>query len=157
MKNFIGLLIFMLAIIAFMSFRSDEVETKYEFTNITIVESIVPSGVGRSRIIEAKDTRDHKEYTKLMTEEDKKRNKADRGDIRVHQYEETKILNFYNVGGIRFQNIAANDAVIQSKVNEKLAQGWEIVSINSGVEAYSGVDDDNGLYLTRIYFQRVMK
>ncbi len=156
-KQFIALLAFIFAVIALFSFRSEEAETQYEFTNITIIESIVPSGLGRSRIIEAKDKRDHLMFTKLMSADDKSRNKSDRSEIRVEQYEETKILNFYNVGGIRFQNIAANDAVVQSKVNEKLAQGWKIVSINSGVEAYSGVDDGDGLYLTRIYFQRELK
>ncbi len=30
---------------------------------------------------------------------------------------ETRLLNFYNIGGIRFQNIAANDTVITSKNN----------------------------------------
>ena len=77
---------------------------------------------------------------------------------RYHQiaaiFEETKLLNFYNIGGIRFQNIAANDAVINSKVNDMLNQGWEIVQIASGVEAVGGKDDSNGLYLTRFYFKK---
>ena len=69
-----------------------------------------------------------------MSEDDNGRNKSKRGDIRVKNYEETKLLNLYNMGGIRFQNIAANDAVLKSRVNAMLAEGWEIISINSAVE-----------------------
>ena len=130
------------------------VEKGYEFKTVTIIESIVPNGVGRSRIINAMEDRDYKDFSKAMTEEDKSRNKSDRGDIRVKEYEETKLLNFYNIGGIRFQNIAANDAVIDSRINAFLDKGWEIISINSAVEAYGGKDDSNGLFLTRFYFKK---
>jgi len=130
------------------------VEKGYEFKTVTIIESIVPNGVGRSRIINAMEDRDYKDFSKVMTEEDKSRNKSDRGDIRVKEYEETKLLNFYNIGGIRFQNIAANDAVIDSRINAFLDKGWEIISINSAVEAYGGKDDSNGLFLTRFYFKK---
>ena len=51
-----------------------------------------------------------------------KRNKSDRSDIRVKNFEETKLLNFFNIAGIRFQNIAANDAVITSKINTMLKE-----------------------------------
>ncbi|MCC7298873.1 MAG: hypothetical protein IT244_11125 [Bacteroidia bacterium] len=126
----------------------------YEFTSFTVVESIVPSGIGRSRIINALETRDYKELTSVRTEEDNERNKADRSEIRVKNFEETKLLNFYNLGGIRFQNIAANDAVINSKMNAMLEAGWEIVTITTGVEAVGGSDDANGIYITRFYFKR---
>jgi hypothetical protein len=39
----------------------------------------------------------------------------------MKDFEETKLLNFYNVAGIRFQNIAANDAVISAKLTIMLA------------------------------------
>lgn len=125
-----------------------------EFTSFTVVESIVPNGIGRSRIINALGERDYKEFTSVRSAEDNSRNRSKRDEIRVREFEETKILNFYNIGGIRFQNIAANDAVINSKVNSMLAEGWTIVSINSGVEGYSGKEDTNGLFITRFYFQR---
>lgn len=126
----------------------------YEFTSFTVVESIVPNGVGRSRIIEALETRDYKEFTTVRTEEDNDRNKSDRGEIRVKNFAETKILNFYNIGGIRFQNIAANDAVIASKVNAMFDEGWELITITAGVESNSGKDDGDGIYITRYYFKR---
>lgn len=129
-------------------------EKSYVFKTITIVESIVPSGLGRSRIINTLEPKNYKDYTKTMTNADKKRNQTKRKDIRVKNYEETKLLNFYNLGGIRFQNIAANDAVVDSRVNAFLDEGWEIISINTGVEAYSGQGDANGLYVTRMYFKK---
>lgn len=151
--NVITLAISLLALsVVLYSFKPGE--KNYEFTSITIVESIVPSGAGRSRIINALAPRDYKEFTKIMTEEDKSRNKSKRDEIRVKNYEETKLLNFYNLGGIRFQNIAANDAVINSRINAFLDEGWEIISINTGVEAYGGQGDGNGLFVTRFYFKK---
>src|SRR5690606_40951485 len=94
-----------------------------EYRVITSVESIVPNGLGRSRIINAMEEKDYREFTSVQTEDDNTRNKADRGEIRVKNFEETKLLNFYNLGGIRFQNIAANDAVITSMINDMVANG----------------------------------
>src|SRR5690606_25939976 len=78
---------------------------QFEFKVVTSVESIVPNGLGRSRIISAGEERDYKEFTSVRSDEDDERNKSDRGEIRVKNFEETKLLNFYNIGGIRFQNI----------------------------------------------------
>ena len=118
-----------------------------------MVESIIPSGIGRSRMISSDEERDFKEFTSIRTDEDNERNKADWGEIRVKNFQETKLLNFFNVGGIRFQNIAANDAVITSKINSLATEGWESAFINSGVESYSGPEDENGIYITRYIFK----
>lgn len=126
----------------------------YDFKTITVVESIVPNGLGRSRMIETLEIKDYKEFSKEMSEEDNDRNKSDRGDIRVKNYEETKLLNFFNIGGIRFQNIAANDAIVNSRVSQFLDEGWEIVSITAGVESVGSADDANGLFITRFYFKK---
>ncbi|SHG02807.1 hypothetical protein SAMN03080594_11151 [Arenibacter palladensis] len=125
-----------------------------QFKVITSVESIVPSGMGRSRIISATEERDYKEFTSEQTEEDNTRNKSDRGEIRVKNFEETKLLNFYNIGGIRFQNIAANDALISSKINAMVAEGWELAFVTSAVESDSGKDDGQGIFITRYIFKK---
>ncbi|PXX28973.1 hypothetical protein C7972_104111 [Arenibacter sp. ARW7G5Y1] len=125
-----------------------------QFKVITSVESIIPSGLGRSRIISATEDRDYKEFTSEQTEEDNTRNKSDRGDIRVKNFEETKLLNFYNIGGIRFQNIAANDALISSKINAMVAEGWELAFVTSAVESDSGKDDGQGIFITRYIFKK---
>ncbi|NND78915.1 MAG: hypothetical protein HKN53_03375 [Maribacter sp.] len=125
-----------------------------EFKVVTSVESIVPNGVGRSRIISALEDKDYQEYSSVQTEEDKTRNKSNRKDIRVKNFEETKLLNFFNVAGIRFQNIAANDALITSKINTMIAEGWELAFVTSAVESDAGKGDGSGIFITRYIFKR---
>ncbi len=125
-----------------------------QFKVITSVESIVPSGLGRSRIIDAKEDKDYAEYTSEQTEDDNTRNKSKRSEIRVKNFEETKLLNFYNIAGIRFQNIAANDALISSKLSAMASEGWELVFVTSAVEADAGDKDGNGIFITRYVFKK---
>ncbi|MET1257821.1 MAG: hypothetical protein HRT65_06255 [Flavobacteriaceae bacterium] len=125
-----------------------------EFKVITSVESIVPNGLGRSRIINALEDKDYREYTSVQTEEDNTRNKSKRGEIRVKNFEETKLLNFYNLGGIRFQNIAANDALITSMINDMVTNGWELVFVTSAVESEGGKGDGKGIFITRYIFKK---
>ncbi len=127
---------------------------EFEVKVITSVESIIPGGMGRSRLISASDQKDHKQFTSSQTEEDNTRNKSKRKDIRVKDFEETKLLNFYNLGGIRFQNIAANDALISSKLTAMVSKGWDLVFVTSAVESYSGINDGNGIFITRYIFKR---
>ena len=128
--------------------------TAQEYKVITSVESIVSSGLGRSRIINSLEDKDYQEYTSVQTENDNTRNKSKRSDIRVKNFEETKLLNFFNLGGIRFQNIAANDAVITSKINSMIEEGWELAFVTSAVESAAGKGDDNGIFITRYIFKR---
>lgn len=130
---------------------------KYEFRIVTSVESIVPSGLGRSRMVSSNEARDYKDYTSSRSEEDNSRNSSDRSDIRVKGFDETKLLNFYNIGGIRFQNIVANDAVITSKLNAMAEEGWELAFVNSAVESDAGKDDGVGIFITRYIFRRIKK
>ena len=125
-----------------------------EFKVITSVESIVPNGIGRSRIINAQVEKDYREYTSEQTEEDNTRNKSKRDAIRVRDFEETKLLNFFNIGGIRFQNIASNDVLISSMINEMVSQGWELAFVTSAVESDSGAQDGQGIFITRYIFKR---
>ena len=86
---------------------------QFEYKVVTSVESIVLGGLGRSRIISASEDKDFSDYATERSDNKEKdqKNTSKRKDIRVKNYEETKLLNFYNLGGIRFQNIAANDAI----------------------------------------------
>ena len=130
-------------------------ETKaQEIKIITSVESIVPSGLGRSRIIDAKEEKNYAAYTSTQTKEDNTRNKSKRGSIRVKNFEETKLLNFYNIAGIRFQNIAANDALISSKLTAMLKDGWQLIFVTSGVETDAGDGDGQGIFITRYIFKK---
>ncbi|PQJ15722.1 hypothetical protein [Aureicoccus marinus] len=125
-----------------------------EYRVVTSVESIVPNGLGRSRIVMHNEDKDYKEYTSSQTDEDNTRNKSKRGDIRVKNFSETKLLNFYNLGGIRFQNIAANDALISSLITDMVAQGWELAFVTSAVESDGGKGDGKGIFITRYIFKR---
>lgn len=146
----------MLTLAALMFLGVAELQAQqYEVKVITSVESIVPNGLGRSRIISANAERDYSDFTTTQTEDDKGRNKSKRKDIRVKDFEETKLLNFYNLAGIRFQNIAANDAVIGSKINTMLADGWDLAFVTSAVESDSGGDDGKGIFITRYIFKRL--
>jgi len=140
--------------IAFVLVSFIELNAQVEYKIITSVESIVSSGLGRSRLISASEDRDYKEFTSERSDEDDSRNKSDRGEIRVKNFEETKLLNFFNLGGIRFQNIAANDAVVGSKINAMVAEGWELAFVTSAVESDGGKDDGQGIFITRYVFKR---
>lgn len=144
-------------LLAMLSGNETKAQKGYEFTSFTVIESIIPNGLGRSRIIHALETRDYKEFASVRSEDDNTRNKSDRDDIRVKNFEETKILNFFNLGGIRFQNIAANDAMVNSKVNGMMEDGWELITIVAGVESDAGEKDGQGIFVTRFYFKRPKK
>ena len=143
-----------LIVLAICLFALMDAGAQVEYKIVTSIESIVPNGVGRSRIISANDTKDYKEFTTTQTEEDNTRNKSKRGEIRVKGFDETKLLNFYNLGGIRFQNIAANDAIITSKINTMIEEGWELAFVNSAVESEGGKGDGKGIFITRYLFKR---
>ena len=143
--------LFFLAVIALAATFSAEAQ---QYKVITSVESIVPNGLGRSRIVNAMEDKDYRQYTSVQTEEDNTRNKSKRGDIRVKNFEETKLLNFYNLGGIRFQNIAANDALITSMINDMIANGWELAFVVSAVESEGGKGDGQGIFITRYIFRK---
>ncbi len=125
-----------------------------EYKIVTSVESIVPNGLGRSRLLSSNGERNYQDFTSTQTEEDNTRNKSKRSEVRVKDFEETKLLNFYNIGGIRFQNIVSNDALISSKINTMIAEGWELAFVTSGVESESGKGDGHGIYITRFIFKR---
>ncbi|REH42942.1 hypothetical protein C7448_11521 [Tenacibaculum gallaicum] len=143
--------------IAFVASSFSVLAQSYEYKVITSVESTVPNGMGRSRLLSSNESRDFKDFTSIRSDdkEKDKRNKSDRSEIRVKNFEETKLLNFFNLGGIRFQNIVANDAVISSKINTMTEEGWDLAFVNTGVESYGGKGDKNGLFITRYIFKRL--
>ena len=146
----------LLLIIAIALFSFIEVNAQVEYKIITSVESIVPAGIGRSRLISTSEDKNYQDFTSTRTDDKKadKQNKSDRGEIRVKNFEETKLLNFFNVAGIRFQNIAANDALVSSKINTMIEEGWDLAFVTSGVESDSGKGDGQGIFITRYIFKR---
>jgi len=146
----------LLLVIALIIVSYNDVIAQVEYKVITSIESIVPNGLGRSRIVSTSEDKNYKDYTSVRTDDKKedKRNKSKRSDIRIKNFEETKLLNFYNIAGIRFQNIAANDALITSKINTMIEEGWELAFVTSAVESDSGKGDEKGIFITRYIFKR---
>ena len=128
-------------------------QTQYKL--VTVVESIVPAGLGRSRIIEETNGADASTATTSRTEgNDSNMDNVRRKDLKVDNFEETKLLNFFSLGGINFQNIASNDALIKDKLNTLTAEGWELAFVTSGVESSAGGDDGEGIFITRFVFKK---
>lgn len=126
-----------------------------EYKIVTTVESIVPMGLGRSRMVDPQSAADYKAFTTERTD-GKKSSQGDvkRDDIKIDNFEETKLLNFYSAVGINFQNITSNDAVVSSKLTELASEGWSLVFVTSGVESDAGDKDNNGIFITRYIFKR---
>ncbi|MEM9053247.1 MAG: hypothetical protein AAGC47_14435, partial [Bacteroidota bacterium] len=112
-------------------------------------------GIGRSRIISEKDDLNYEDFTTERFD-GKKSGQSDvkRKDAKIDRFEETKLLNFFSVTGINFQNIASNDALISDKINKMVAEGWELEFVVSGVESDGGKGDGQGIYITRFIFKR---
>jgi hypothetical protein len=120
-----------------------------EYKIITVVESIIPAGLGRSRMIEVTEKKDHNDLTTERIDGKKSSERVKRSAAKVENLKETKLLNFYSATGLQFYNIASNDAIVMSKLNELATEGWELKFVNSGVESDAGSQDGNGIYVTR--------
>ena len=131
---------------------------KFEYKVISSVESIIPMGLGRSRLIE---NNEEMNYISLTTDRttglDTKMGEKRRKDAKIENFKETKLLNFFSGVGINFRNIASNDALITSMLNTLSSEGWELINISSGVESNAGADDGQGVFITRFYFKRILK
>ena len=127
-----------------------------EYKIITTVESIIPAGIGRSRMLSPTEEVDSEKFTTERTNGKKgnEQNKVRRRDLRIDGIEETKLLNFYSLTGINFQNIASNDALVSDKLTQMAKNGWELVFVTSGVESDGGETDGEGIYITRYVFKR---
>ncbi len=157
MKNVKYLSIAVFAAISLVGIFAFKANTKtvVEYKQITVVESIIPMGLGRSRIIEENSVINAADFTTERTDGKKsEQGTVDREDAKVKVFSETKLLNFFSAVGINFQNIASNDALITSKVNALVSQGWELSFVTSGVESVGDKTDDNGIYITRYIFKR---
>jgi hypothetical protein len=122
---------------------------------VTTVESVVPAGIGRSRMIVQKDQLNVEDFTTTRTD-GKKSDQKDikRSDAKIKNFDETKLLNFYSVAGINFQNIASNDALISDKLTKLVKEGWTLMFVTSAVESDAGNGDGDGIFITRFIFYR---
>jgi hypothetical protein len=129
-------LLLLLALFGF--FSSSWAQTQIKI--LTVVESIVPMGIGRSRIVESVDTVSSTLLADVNTPRD---------EMKIEKFNEIKLLNLYSGVGINFQNIASNDAIVTAKLVSLLREGWKISFVLGGVESNAGKDDGQGIFVTR--------
>jgi hypothetical protein len=122
-----------LLVIAALSFRPSpsagpSQAVTYEYFQFSTIESVIPGGLGRSRIL----TTDHD-----------------------GQVLEKELKNFYSMVGLNFKNIGNNDQAIVSRINEYSNQGWELMSVVTGSHAQSSDGNSSGgIFITRYLFRK---
>ena len=126
----------------------------FKYKIVTSIESIVPGGIGRSRIIENGTEVDYTQFTTVRSKEGKEKTDKDRSDVKIDDLKESTLVNFYSFVGINFQNIASNDAMITSMLNKYSSEGWDLFNIVSGVESDAGKGDGDGIFITRYIFRK---
>lgn len=119
-------LVMLTGILLFFAFRPTPAPVEYEYRQFSTVESIIPGGLGRSRIVSTS---------------------SDGTTI------EKELLNLYSMVGINFGNIANNDRLIVDKVNEYTKDGWELFTVTSGVQSPTE-GKGQGIYMTRYLFRK---
>ena len=66
----------------------------YKYKIVTNIESIVPGGVGRSRIIENGTEVDYTQFTTIRTKDGKEKTEKDRSDVKIDELKESTLVNF---------------------------------------------------------------
>ena len=136
-------------------FGATDMMAQTQYAVITTIESIIPMGLGRSRMISNKEDLNTANFTTKRTDgTTSDMGQVKREDLKIDNFEETKMLNFFSATGINFQNIASNDAMISAKLNEMTAAGWELAFVVTGVESNAGTEDGEGIFVTRYIFKR---
>ena len=127
-KNYYKILVafILVSILGFYGFKQSDEQKKTSWLQITAVESVVPAGIGRSRMISIDQN---------------------------GKMEEIKMKNFFSIAGINFGNIRENDLKITTKIQELSNDGWELYDVTSGV--FSGNENNsNGIFITRYLFKK---
>jgi hypothetical protein len=123
LKHYLSMIaIVAISVTALVSFKSSTKGPQY--VQITTIESVVPGGLGRSRMITASPS----------------------GSL-----EEVKMENFFSMTGINFENVRSNDKMITDKISQMTNDGWELVQITPGVYA---ADKSTGIFITRYLFKK---
>lgn len=133
-----GFVIVGLVILLFVAAKPEKLfqNTSYDYKQVTVIESVVPGGLGRSRM--------------LVNDPE--------GNL-----EEIKLKNFFSLVGINFGNVKKNDEKITSKISELTQSGWELQDVTSGVYSSTSVSgggdlgisaNATGIFITRYLFKR---
>lgn len=146
-----------LLVIGSMAVQAQEMTTQTfnEWKIVTVVESIVPMGLGRSRMIENMTDVNTEDFrTSRVDGKTSSQRSVSRKELKVDKFDEAKLLNFFSAAGINFQNIASNDAMIAARIMELESEGYTMAYVTSAVESFGGKDDDSGIFISRMYFRK---
>lgn len=116
-----------IALFAGYSFRPAPQAPQYTYRQFSTIESVVPGGLGRSRVII-----------------------SDQGDQEVGK----DLMNFYSMVGINFKNIANNDRLIVDQINTFTSEGWELHTVVTGVNSAAEGKGGTGIFITRYLFRK---
>lgn len=125
MKNALAIFAFLLLIGGFFAFKPAPKAVSYDYSQMTTIESVVPGGLGRSRM--------------LINEKGGNKDEID-------------MKNFFSLGGINFGNINNNEQLILEKISQMNANGWELYNITPGVVSPSA--NSTGIFITRYLFRK---
>lgn len=64
--------------------------------------------------------------------------KSKREGTKIDQFKDTKLVNFFRLARIYFQNIASTDTLIASKIITMMAKCRELAFVTSSVESDAG-------------------
>ena len=118
-------LLISLGVLGLFSFKTyREQSQEIEFMQMSVIESVVSGGAGRSRMITIND----------------------KGEMK-----EEKLENFFSVTGINFRNVRFNDNMITERISKYTNEGWILDDVSTGV--YGG-NKGTGIFLTRYIFKR---
>ena len=109
------------------SFRPQPVGTTYTYRQFSTIESVVPGGLGRSRVIS-----------------------SDMNDQEIGK----DLMNFYSMTGINFKNVANNDRMIVAAIEEYTRNGWELHTVSTGVNSSGEGAGGSGIFITRYLFRK---
>ena len=155
MKKQIAL--FLLLFVSALTVQAQNMTTQTfnEWKIVTVVESIVPMGLGRSRMVENMTDVNTEDFrTSRVDGKTSSLRTVSRKELKVDKFDEAKLLNFFSAAGINFQNIASNDAMIAARIMEMESEGYSLVHVTSAVESFSGNDDGSGIFISRMYFRK---
>lgn len=146
-----------LLVLGSLTVQAQEMTTQNfnEWRIVTVVESIVPMGLGRSRMVENMTDVNTEDFRTTRVDGKKSSQRTvSRKELKVEKFDEAKLLNFFSAAGINFQNIASNDAMIAARIMELESEGYSLVYVTSAVESVGGKDDDSGIFISRMYFKK---
>jgi hypothetical protein len=118
----------MLILIILLGFKTvDNGQVKYEYKQVTTLESVVGAGFGRSSVMETTNGE-----TKVLSD-----------------YE---LKNFFSAAGINMGNVQTNEQTIVKIITDMQEEGWELYSITS--TALNTDTKRQGIFITRHLFRR---